>query len=88
MQGRRERELPAAKISSAVPGELIRLVVHKGIPISPFIFWVTHVKAPRGTIVAMVGIRASCQPMPGEGGLAGEGGIGKRKIEYVMGSVC
>ena len=43
----------------------MRLVVHNGIPISPFIFWVTQVKAPRGTMVAMVGIRASCQPMPG-----------------------
>ena len=27
-------------------------------------FLLTQVKAPRGTLVAMVGTRASCQPMP------------------------
>ena len=31
---------------------------------SPMSFFVTQVKARRGTEVAMVGMRASCQPMP------------------------
>jgi hypothetical protein len=55
---------PDAKISSAVSGALILLVVQSGILISFFIFAVTHEKPPRGTIVAIVGILASCHPMP------------------------
>ena len=39
-------------------------VVQSGILISFFIFAVTQVKAPLGTIVAIVGILASCHPMP------------------------
>jgi hypothetical protein len=35
-----------------------------GIGISDRTIAVTHVKAARGTEVAIVGIRASCQPMP------------------------
>ncbi len=31
---------------------------------APISFFVTQVYAPRGTEVAMVGMRASCQPMP------------------------
>ena len=55
---------PSARICSATSGILIRLVVTKGIFTSPFIFCVTHVKAALGTMVAIVGIRASCQPIP------------------------
>jgi hypothetical protein len=33
---------------------------------SPFIRAVTQVKAPLGTMVAMVGMRASCHPMPAQ----------------------
>jgi hypothetical protein len=51
-------------IASATSGVLIRLVVTSGMPTSPFILRVTQAKAPRGTEVAMVGTRASCQPMP------------------------
>ena len=43
---------------------LMRLVVISGIFSSGFIFAVTQVKAARGTLVTMVGTRASCQPMP------------------------
>ncbi len=42
----------------------MRLVAISGIRTSPFIRFVTHANAARGTIVAMVGMRASCQPMP------------------------
>ena len=42
----------------------MRLLVQTGIEISAFSFLASHVNAPRGTDVAMVGIRASCQPMP------------------------
>ena len=47
----------------------MRLLVTSGIVTpaarsSSRIFFVTHAKAPRGTLVAMVGTRASCQPMP------------------------
>ncbi len=42
----------------------MRLVVQSGIDTSPFSFFVTHANAARGTDVAMVGMRASCQPMP------------------------
>ena len=43
---------------------LMRLEVTSGIDTSPRMRSVTQVKAARGTIVAMVGTRASCQPMP------------------------
>jgi hypothetical protein len=55
---------PAASTSSATSGVLMRLVVISGIFTSPFMRAVTQAKAARGTIVAMVGMRASCQPMP------------------------
>ncbi|CAM5688076.1 hypothetical protein STENM223S_09873 [Streptomyces tendae] len=42
----------------------MRLVVTSGTDTSPMSRLVTHVYAPRGTEVAMVGMRASCQPMP------------------------
>jgi len=42
----------------------MRLVVISGIPTAPLSRRVTQVKAARGTIVAIVGMRASCQPIP------------------------
>ena len=42
----------------------MRFDVTSGIVTSCFIFFVTQVNAPRGTDVAIVGTRASCQPMP------------------------
>ena len=55
---------PSARIRSATAGSLIRFVVQSGIPTWPFSFRVTQAKAARGTLVAIVGTRASCQPMP------------------------
>ncbi len=55
---------PRASTSSATAGSLMRLVATSGIVTSPFRRLVTHAKAARGTMVAMVGTRASCQPMP------------------------
>ena len=55
---------PRASSSSATSGVLIRLLVTSGIETAPLTFSVTQPNAPRGTEVAMVGIRASCQPMP------------------------
>ncbi len=55
---------PSARTRSATSGVLIRFVVQSGMPTWPFSFRVTQVKAARGTEVAMVGTRASCQPMP------------------------
>src|SRR5690606_40713037 len=49
---------------SAISGVLMRLVVISGICTSPLSLAVTLVKAARGTLVAMVGMRASCQPIP------------------------
>lgn len=43
---------------------LIRLLVITGMLTAPVTFFVTQVYAPRGTEVTMVGIRASCQPIP------------------------
>src|SRR5690606_39694394 len=54
----------SAKARSATSGVLIRLVATNGIETSPRNFAVTLVNAPRGTLVAIVGIRASCQPIP------------------------
>lgn len=45
-------------------GVLMRLVVTSGTDTWPMSRRVTRVKAPRGTEVAMVGMRASCQPIP------------------------
>ena len=56
--------LPAARICSATSGVLIRLLVTNGMDTAPFSRPVTQVKAARGTMLAMVGMRASCQPMP------------------------
>ena len=55
---------PCANTCSAISGVLIRFEVIKGTFTIPFNFLVTHVNAARGTFVAMVGIRASCQPIP------------------------
>ncbi len=42
----------------------MRLLVTSGTETAPRTFSVTQLNAPRGTEVAMVGMRASCQPMP------------------------
>ena len=55
---------PSASTSSATCGVLIRFEVIRGMPTLPISFFVTHAKAARGTEVAIVGMRASCQPMP------------------------
>lgn len=55
---------PEASISSATSGVLTRLLVTSGTETAPRTFSVTQVNAPRGTEVAMVGMRASCQPIP------------------------
>jgi hypothetical protein len=49
---------------SATSGVLIRLVAQSGMPTLPISLRVTHANAARGTDVAIVGMRASCQPMP------------------------
>jgi hypothetical protein len=59
---------PSASTCSATSGVLMRLLVMTGI-VMPSArlsahLWVTQAKAARGTLVAMVGMRASCQPMP------------------------
>ncbi|MNP51550.1 hypothetical protein D3C76_1458820 [compost metagenome] len=55
---------PSARICSATSGVLMRLVVISGICTAPRSLAVTLLNAARGTLVAMVGMRASCQPMP------------------------
>ena len=55
---------PLLKTSSATSGVLMRLEVMTGMLTSPINFLVTQVNAARGTEVAIVGMRASCQPMP------------------------
>ncbi len=55
---------PSASVASATSGVLMRLDATSGIETSPIIRLVSQVKAARGTEVAMVGTRASCQPMP------------------------
>jgi len=42
----------------------MRLVATSGMETEPLSLCVTHEKPPRGTEVAIVGMRASCQPMP------------------------
>ena len=51
-------------MASASSGMLMRLVATSGSPTWGFSLAVTPAKAARGTEVAMVGTRASCQPMP------------------------
>ena len=50
--------------ASASCGELKRLVAMTGKRVAALMRADTQPKAPRGTMPAMVGIRASCQPMP------------------------
>ena len=56
--------VPSASSRSATSGVLIRFDVMTGIDTSPRSRRVSQPKAARGTEVAMVGTRASCQPMP------------------------
>ncbi|GBF31105.1 hypothetical protein MnTg04_01059 [bacterium MnTg04] len=55
---------PWARTSSAFSGVLILLVVINGMLSLPMSRLLTQAKPARGTIVAMVGILASCQPIP------------------------
>ena len=55
---------PRSIMSLATLGSLIRLVAITGMLMWSFIFCVTQLNAARGTLVAMVGTRASCQPIP------------------------
>jgi hypothetical protein len=55
---------PSARIASATSGVLIRLQAITGMPTSGRSRAVSQAKAARGTEVAIVGTRASCQPMP------------------------
>ena len=55
---------PSASSSSATSGVLIRLVTTSGTVTAPMTRFVTPAHAARGTCVAIVGTRASCQPMP------------------------
>ena len=60
---------PSASTCSPTSGVLIRFVVTSGMSMpsarsSSRIFRVTQVNAARGTLVAIVGMRASCQPIP------------------------
>ena len=61
--------LPSANRFSATSGVLMRLLVISGVSMPLARRWarslaVTQAKPARGTLVAMVGTRASCQPMP------------------------
>ena len=55
---------PRAMTSSATCGSLMRLDATSGIDTLPIRRRVTWAKAARGTLVMIVGTRASCQPMP------------------------
>jgi hypothetical protein len=57
---------PLASTASATSGVLMRFDVTSGSFTAPDAFnrSVTHENAARGTIVAIVGMRASCHPMP------------------------
>ncbi len=55
---------PAASTASATSGVLMRLLAQTGSDTSPLSLRASQVNAARGTEVAMVGMRASCQPMP------------------------
>ena len=60
---------PSASTDSATSGVLMRLLVISGMRRPSACSWsrsffVTQAKPARGTLVAIVGMRASCQPMP------------------------
>ena len=55
---------PEAMISSAISGVLMRLDATTGTDTSGLSLPVTQANAARGTEVTIVGMRASCQPMP------------------------
>ncbi|MNK82776.1 hypothetical protein D3C87_1025630 [compost metagenome] len=55
---------PSARMRSATSGMLMRLVATTGTCTCGLSLAVTPANAARGTDVAMVGMRASCQPMP------------------------
>ena len=55
---------PSARICSATSGVLMRFDATTGTSTTPLSFAVVHANAARGTDVTMVGMRASCQPMP------------------------
>ncbi|OPZ55749.1 MAG: hypothetical protein BWY91_00824 [bacterium ADurb.BinA028] len=55
---------PSANTCSATSGVLIRLVATTGMPTAALTLPLTHANPARGTLVAIVGIRASCQPIP------------------------
>ena len=55
---------PLASTDSPTSGVLIRFVVINGMLTSDFMRFVIQVNAARGTEVAIVGTRDSCQPMP------------------------
>ncbi len=55
---------PPARMRSATSGMLMRLVAISGTRTCGLSLAVTPANAARGTEVAMVGTRASCQPMP------------------------
>ena len=55
---------PAARMSSASSGVLIRLEAQTGTFAISLRRAVAERQAPRGTWVMIVGTRASCQPMP------------------------
>jgi hypothetical protein len=55
---------PRARMPSATSGVLMRLVATTGTGSASRSRAVTQAKAALGTSVAIVGMRASCQPMP------------------------
>ena len=55
---------PFARIASATSGVLMRFEAMTGIFTASFRSRAAKVHAARGTFWAMVGTRASCQPMP------------------------
>ena len=55
---------PSASTCSATSGTLMRLDVMTGMPTSGLILREPRPCGARGTLVAMVGTRASCQPIP------------------------
>ena len=55
---------PRARMASATSGVLMRFEAMTGIRTASFRWRAANVQAARGTFWAMVGTRASCQPMP------------------------
>ena len=55
---------PLSRMASAISGVLMRLVATSGMETEPRSLAVTHEKPPRGTLAAIVGMRASCHPIP------------------------